>query len=409
MVVAAFVAPYLLEATSRFVLSAAAVPGVRLAVITTEPADRLSPALKEALVGHWQVADPLDPDQIVDAVRGLAGQFGPVGRLIGALEQLQVPLAEARAALGIRGMSKRTATNVRDKSQMKSVLTAAGLPCAQHQLIRYTSEAYAFREQVGYPMVAKPPDGAGAQATFRLDNDEDFDSWLVAAQQDRESTWLLEEFLTGREHTFDSVTLGGETIWASISDYRPPPLEVLRTPWVQWTVLLPREISGPEYAGIRTVGPAALRALGVTDAFAHMEWFERPDGSVAISEVGARPPGAQLASMIGFSYDFDFYSAWAELMLKESFTPRERRYASGTAYLRGMGHGQVRAVHGIDRIQQDLGQLIVAARLPQPGQSANTSYEGEGFITVRHSDTGVVEEALDKIISTVRVELVESQ
>ena len=39
MVVAAFVAPYLLEATARFALSAARVPGVRLGLITTEAAD----------------------------------------------------------------------------------------------------------------------------------------------------------------------------------------------------------------------------------------------------------------------------------------------------------------------------------------------------------------------------------
>src|SRR5690348_2223795 len=97
MVVAAFVAPYLLEATARFVLSAARIPGVRLGLITTEPTDRLSPELREALAGHWRVDDALDPQQIADAVRGIGGQLGgPVERLIGALEQLQVPLAEVR-------------------------------------------------------------------------------------------------------------------------------------------------------------------------------------------------------------------------------------------------------------------------------------------------------------------------
>ena len=115
-----------------------------------------------------------------------------------------------------------------------------------------------------------------------------------------------------------------------------------------------------------------------------MEWFERPDGSVAISEVGARPPGAQLASMIGFSHDIDFYATWAELVIKGTFAPSERRYASGTAYLRGMGRGQVRTVHGIDRLQAEIGHLVVDSRLPQPGTPANSSYEGEGFITVRH-------------------------
>ncbi|MDN5761036.1 MAG: hypothetical protein L0H41_01780 [Microlunatus sp.] len=407
MVVAAFVAPYLLEATSRFVLSAARLPGVQLAVITTESSDRLSPVLKQALAGHWQVADALDPQQIADAVRGLSGQLGPVERLIGALEQLQVPLGQVRDALGIEGMSERVATNVRDKSQMKSVLAAAGLPCARHRLIHHTAEALAFRDLVGFPIVAKPPDGAGAQATFRLDSEADFASWLTAAQGERGEVWLLEEFLTGKEHTFDSVTLDGRTIWASIADYRPPPLEVLRTPWVQWTVLLPRDISGPEYAGIRSAGPAALTALGVRDAFSHMEWFERPDGTVAISEVGARPPGSQIASMIGYSYELDFYSTWAELVIKGSFPLSERRYASGTAYLRGLGRGRVRTVHGIEALQADIGHLVVDTRLPQPGQPASSSYEGDGFVTVRHPDTAVVEEALDKIITTLRVELVE--
>ena len=71
MVVAAFVAPYLLEATARFALSAARVPGVRLGLITTESAENLPPELRDALAGHWQVGDALDPQQIADAVRGL--------------------------------------------------------------------------------------------------------------------------------------------------------------------------------------------------------------------------------------------------------------------------------------------------------------------------------------------------
>ena len=407
MVVAAFVAPYLLEATARFVLSAARLPGVRLGLVTTEPAQNLSAELREALAGHWQVADALDPQQIADAVRGLRGQLGEVERLIGALEQLQVPLAEVREALGIPGMDADTARNVRDKSLMKSVLRRAGIPCARHQLVTRTEEATSFLSEVGLPMVAKPPAGAGAQATYRLDTDEDFASWLRAAQADPAEVWLLEEFLTGPEHTFDSVTIEGDTLWASISDYRPPPLEVLRTPWVQWTVVLPGAIDGAEYDSIKQIGPAALRALGVQTAFTHLEWFARPDGSAAVSEVGARPPGAQLASMIGFSHDVDFYSMWAELMLLDTFDPPSRVYATGTAYLRGQGRGRVRTVHGVDELQRELGHLVVDARLPRPGQPASTSYEGEGFVTVRHQDTEVVRAALDKIISTLRVELVE--
>jgi Carbamoyl-phosphate synthase L chain, ATP binding domain len=408
MVVAAFVAPYLLEATARFVSVAAELPGVRLGLVTCEPVDRIPPHLRQRLDAHWRVGDALDPRQLAWAVSGLAGQLGRVERLVGALEQLQVPLAQVRESLGIEGMDVRTAVNVRDKAQMKETLRAAGVPCARHALVRSAEQATAFADEVGFPLVAKPPAGAGAQSTFRLDDGDMLRGWLAAVPVSDGDPALLEEFLTGDEHTFDSVTIGGSTVWSSIADYRPPPLEVLRNPWIQWTVVLPRDISGPRYAGIHRWGPAAIEALGVADALTHMEWFARPDGSVAVSEVAARPPGAALSSMHGYAHDFDLYRAWAELVILGRFAVPERRFASGTAYLRGMGHGRVRAVHGLDAVQQQIGHLVVEARLPQPGQPAATDYVGEGYVIVRDPDTAVVEDALRRIVDGVRVELAEA-
>jgi len=408
MVVAAFVAPYLLPATARFVATAAQLPGVRLGLVTCEPAEAIPPDLARHLAGHWRVDDALDPRQVASAVVGLGRQLGRVERLVGALEQLQVPLAQVREGLGIEGMDVATALNVRDKSRMKEALRAAGVPCARHALVHNPGEAYAFAEQVGFPIVAKPPDGAGAQATFRLDDGDMLRGWLAAVPPGAHSPAVLEEFLTGSEHTFDSVTVGGETVWASIADYSPPPLEVLRTPWIQWTVLLPRDVDGPDYDDIRRWGPAALRALGVTDALTHLEWFRRPDGSVAVSEVAGRPPGAQLTSMHGYAHGVDFYRLWAELVVLGRFNPPRRTFAAGTAFLRGMGHGRVRAVHGVDAVAREIGHLVVEARLPQPGQPASTDYTGEGYVIVRDPDTAVVRDALRRIVEGIRVELAEA-
>jgi hypothetical protein len=407
MVAAAFVAPYLLEATARFVVAAASLPGVRLGVITSTPLEELPPSLRSRLSGHWRVESALDPRQIAEAVSGLSGQMGRVERLVGVLEQLQVPLAQVREALGIEGMTENTARNVRDKAQMKRVLQAAGVPCARYSLVSTPGEARSFAGEVGFPLVAKPPAGAGSQATHRLDDVHALEGWLHVMPPGPEAPALLEEFLVGEEHTFDSVTVGDTTVWSSIADYHPPPLDVLRNPWIQWTVLLPRDISGPDYAGIHTVGPAALRALGVTDALTHMEWFRRPDGSVAVSEVGARPPGAQLTSMHGHVHDFDLYQAWAGLVVLGRFDVPQRRFAAGTAYLRGMGRGRVRAVHGVEEVQRQVGHLVVESRLPRPGQPAASDYLGEGYVTVRDADTEVVRDALRRIVSGVRVELLE--
>jgi hypothetical protein len=74
-------------------------------------------------------------------------------------------------------------------------------------------------------------------------------------------------------------------------------------------------------------------------------------------------------------------------------------------YLRGQGVGHVRAVHGLDRLPPEVSSLVVDSRLPRPGQPSSGSYEGDGYITVRHLDTEVVTAAVKHILTTVRVEL----
>jgi hypothetical protein len=136
-----------------------------------------------------------------------------------------------------------------------------------------------------------------------------------------------------------------------------------------------------------------------------MEWFRRPDGTVAVSEVGARPPGSQITSMLCYVHDFDLYTAWAALMIEGTFDPPERRWSAGTVYLRGQGAGLVIATHGLDTLPPEVTSLVVDSRLPRPGQLSSGSYEGDGYITVRHPDTPVVTAALKQLVTAVRVEL----
>ena len=253
--------------------------------------------------------------------------------------------------------------------------------------------------------MVKPPAGAGAKSTFRLDDAGDLRVWLDAAPPAPDRLALVEEFLTGDEGSYDSVMTDGRVVWDSISLYQPTPLEVLRNPWIQWRVLLPRDIAGAEYDDIRAVAPTALRALGLRSGFTHMEWFRRPDGSVAVSEVAARPAGAQITSMLCYAHDFDFYRAWAQLMVHDSFTPPERRWAAGTVYLRGQGIGHVRAVRGLGELPAEVRSLVVESRLPEPGQASSGSYEGDGYVIVRHQTTAAVTDALWQLITGVRVEL----
>ncbi|HET9252548.1 MAG TPA: hypothetical protein VFP58_10575 [Candidatus Eisenbacteria bacterium] len=402
---AIFVAPYLLETTARFVMGAAELPETRLGLVTHEPADKLPPELRRNLVEYLRVENALETPQLGSAVRHVAKRLGSVDRLIGTLEELQVPLAEVREAFGIPGMRADAARNFRDKSRMKSVFEAHGIPCARHRLATNADEALAFAREAAFPLVVKPPAGAGARNTFRIDDEGRFREWLGAAPPTPRDPALLEEFLTGEEHSFDSVMVDGRLVFHSISRYLPTPLEVIQAPWIQWCVILPREIEGPAYDPIRSAASHALSVLGMETGLSHMEWFRRPDGNVAISEVAARPPGAQFTTLLSYAHDLDFYKAWARLAVYDEFPVPERRWAVGAAFLRGQGTGRVRAVHGLEKVAKEVGPVVVEARVPREGQSPTGGYEGEGYVVVRHRDTEAVERALARIVTGIRVEL----
>ena len=401
----AFVAPFPFETTLRFVAAAAERPDVRLALLSQDRLEKFPTDLRARLVAHRQLASSLDPGQIKAAVESLAHQMGSVDRLLGTLEQLQIPLAEVRERLGIDGMKVDAAENFRDKAQMKNVLREAGLPCARHRLIGTEDDAWKFVRQVGYPIVVKPPDGSGAKATFSVEDENSLRAALRQNPPHPERPLLGEEFVQGSEHSFDGISIDGELVWHSLTHYTPTPLEVVRNPWIQWCVLLPREVDDPRFDDIRAVAAQTLAALGMETGVSHLEWFRRTDGSIAISEVGARPGGAQISKLMSYAHDFHFYRAWAQVMIDHSFDPPERRYAAGTAFLRGQGQGRVQAVRGLAQAQREVGSMVVETNLPRLGQSPSSSYEGDGYVILRHPETEVVEAALRRLITLIRVEL----
>ena len=400
-----FVAPYALEATGRFVQAVASQPDARVALVSSDPLERFPEEARRHLAAHWRTDDCLDPASLAEAVWAVGSRLQPGGidRLLAILENLQVPLAEVREKLGIPGMGVEAASNFRDKGQMKAVLARAGIPCARNREVSGPDDVRAFVADVGFPIVAKPPAGMGARDTFRIDDGGQLEQWLAAAPPSSGQPVLLEEFLVGEEHSFDSVVVDGRLVWFSISRYLPTPLEVVENPWIQWCVLLPRTIEAE--SDVAGVAEQAIAALGLRTGLSHMEWFRRSDGSVAVSEVGARPPGAQFMTLLSWAHDTDMYDAWAGLAVHDRFEPPQRRFAVGAAYLRAQGRGRsITAVHGLDGISQATRSLVVEARLPEPGRPPAESYEGDGYVVVRHPDTDAVEAALAELITAIRIE-----
>jgi len=402
---AVFVAPFFARTTVRFLDAAARLPGVRLGLVCQDPPDRLPERVRSRVAAVRRIDDGLDPASIEAAVLAISEEIGPISRILGALEQLQEPLGLVRESLGIEGSGSAVARNFRDKATMKEVLRQAGVPCARARLVESAGQVEAFAREFGFPLIAKPPAGAGARNTFRIDDTASMQEYLAALPPSPACPTLLEEFIVGDEHSFDTVSIGGKPVWHSLTHYSPGPLEVMRNPWIQWTVLLPREVDHPRYEDIRAVAFRALEALGMGTGLSHLEWFRREDGSLAVSEVAARPPGAQFTTLISYAHEMDFYSAWARVMIFEEFEPPPREYAAGIAFLRGQGRGRVVAVHGLEQAQRELGSMVVEVQLPRRGQLPASSYEGEGYVVLRDRGTTKVARGLERLVRMVQIEL----
>lgn len=394
-----FVAPFLLEATLKYVSAAASVAGTRLVVLTQD-----DPAKLPAGALHYRLDDAMSAPKLVAACRDVMRHTGGVHRVIGILENAQEIIADVREALGVPGMTRAVAERFRDKGLMKNALRDAGLPCARFKRLHSVEDGRVFADDVGFPIVLKPPSGAGCRATYQVNSTAELETALSETQPSEAREVLAEEFIQGEEFSFDTIVIDGKVHFTNILRYLPGPLDVTRNEWIQWCVLAPRDISGPEFQPIRKVGVAAVEALGLRTGMTHMEWFRRKDGSAVVSEVGARPPGAQFTSVMSYAYDRSLYHAWAHAVIDERVQgPFDRKYAAGCAYLRGPGQGRISQIDGLDEAQKLVGKYVVEANLPVVGRMKASGYEGDGFAIVRHPETAVVQEILDIIVSKVKI------
>ncbi len=111
---------------------------------------------------HYEPVDSITNDDAVErAVRWVQERMW-VDRLEATVEAHTMTAARVREACSIPGTSVRTAFLCRDKPAMKQVLREAGVPCARSTGAASLEAVRSFASEVGYPLIIKPPDGAGA-------------------------------------------------------------------------------------------------------------------------------------------------------------------------------------------------------------------------------------------------------
>jgi formate-dependent phosphoribosylglycinamide formyltransferase (GAR transformylase) len=370
------------------------------------PKEALDDDLKRWLTHYEQVGSVCDENAMVRAVRWVQGKVW-VDRLEATVEAHILPVARVRAACGIPGTSERTAFLCRDKPAMKETLREGGIPCAQSTAVSSVEEARDFARQVGFPLIVKPRDAAGASGTHRANDERELEGALASSGLGRGRSVALEEFIEGHEGFYDTITVNGEVVHEFVSHYYPNVLEAMRERWISPQFIATNRLdSAPGYSEVKELGRKVLPLLGIGTSATHMEWFYGPKG-LKFSEIGCRPPGVRAWDLYSAANEIDLYKEWAMAIVhgRPSAKPT-RRYAAGIIALRPDRDGRISGYEGLDTIRNAYGEWILDFHLPNPGtatQPVEAGYMANAWIRMRHPDYDELRRMLDEVGRTVRV------
>jgi biotin carboxylase len=233
-------------------------------------------------------------------------------RLILPLDEFEVELvAILREHLRLPGTVVSTVRNFRDKLAMRQKTRAAGMAVPDFIQILNYDRLNEFMAKVPAPWVFKPRMEAGSMGVQKVHNADEV--WQkVHALGDKQSYYLLEQFVAGDVFHVDSLTVNGKVAFAAAHKYGKPPMQVYQGGGVFTTRSVSRD--DPDLAQLETHNAAILKTLGMENGAAHAEFIKsHADGKFYFLEVAARVGGANIGDMVELATGINLWRAWGNL------------------------------------------------------------------------------------------------
>ena len=290
--------------------------GVNVLGVGDAPYDGLHPDLKKALSEYYRVDSLEDYGQVLRALGYFTGQYGKIDWVESNNEYWLELDAALRTDFNITtGLKSDQIEKYKSKLAMKEFYKKAGLPCARYLPVTDLEAGLAFAKEVGYPIVAKPDNGVGAIATYKLKSDEDMEAFF---QEKPDALYLMEEYVSGSVTTYDGVCNSkGEVLFAASHITRNSIMDMVNE-HVPTYYYVDKEVP----ADVEAAGKATLAAFGAFSRFFHLEFFrltaDKPGlgkvGDIVALEVNMRPAGGYTPDMLNFGQSADVYQIWADMV-----------------------------------------------------------------------------------------------
>lgn len=311
-----FISPHFPENYWKFCESLR-INGVNVLGIGDQPYEALSYECRHALSEYYYVSNMNDYEQMFKAVAFFSYKYGKIDWLESNNEFWMKQDARLRSDFHITsGYQENEVEMVKSKALMKKGYHKARVPVAK--LIEVTSlkQVQEFIKTYGYPCIAKPKEGVGAQQTFRWDREDDVLAFF--AQVKEVEQYVVEEYIDGSIVSYDGIVDSSGKVILEASHVFP--IGIMDVVHQQDHLAYYSERKIP--ADLRKAGRAVLKAFHTKGRWFHLEFFRlRCDrtgvgkkGELAGLEVNMRVPGGYTADMIDYGNEIDAYQIWADMV-----------------------------------------------------------------------------------------------
>lgn len=228
-----------------------------------------------------------------------------------ALDDYDVRLAsDLREHLRLPGMGSTTARFFRDKLSMRMKAEEAGLRVPAFVHVLNYDRLNQFMDRVPPPWVLKPRFEAGAVGIMKANSKEE--AWQnIHDLGDRQSFYLLEQFVSGDVYHVDALVEEREIVFMRAHKYGRPPLNVSHQGGVFMSTTLP--FDSDETRQLHELNRQLISATGYVRGATHTEYIRGEDGDFYFLETAARVGGANLADMIAASSGVNLWREWARI------------------------------------------------------------------------------------------------
>ncbi|CAN5498489.1 ATPase [soil metagenome] len=269
----------------------------------------------ESIDEVFYMPDMYNREDVIKGVSYLA-RAEKIDRII-PLDEFDLETAAAlREHLRVPGMGETTVRYFRDKLAMRFKAREEGILVPDFAPVVNYDELRDFMSRQPAPWILKPRSEASAIGIKKIHEPEEL--WRTLDELgDKQSTFLIEQFVPGDVYHVDAVISGSEVRFAEAHRYASTPFEVMHSGGIFASRTLDRE--GEEAQTVIEINRQLIAALGLVRGAVHTEFIRsREDGRYYFLETAARVGGANIVEMVEAATGLNLWREWARLEVADA-------------------------------------------------------------------------------------------